>query len=228
MSEFIDPILSKYMGPQIAKGAIIHENCHLEVGTEISANAVIDQDVDIGKYVKIVGDVHIELGVTIHPFSILVGPLRIGAASVIGTGVVIGMASADTHAHQTHLMEACRIGRGAQIFAGVQVGQQARIRAGSVVKGDVPHYGLTSEDPAVLEGYVCPQCGDLLSQVRIIRGAVDAHCATCKAGEYRFAHQFWTDAFNRVLLPSHTFGAHSSRLPLDIGWSDEQEIEIGP
>lgn len=226
MSEYIDPLVAKYFSPQIADGAVIHDSCQVADGVEISAKTVLEKDVHIGKYVKIVGDVHLEPDVITHPFSILVGPLRIGTASIIGTGVVIGMAPADTDSRRTRLMEACRVGRGAQIMAGVQVGQHARIRAGSVVTGDVPHYGLASGAPAVLEAYACPHCGGLLSQVRLMRGAVDAHCETCDAGEHRFAHQFWNDAFNKVLLPYHSFGNHVPPFGDPRGWKDEEEIEI--
>ena len=224
MSEFGDPSLAKILGPQITGGADAHENCRVDLSAEISVEAVLEREVVIGKYVNVVGAVHIERAVTVYPFSTLIGPLHIGEGSLIGPGVVIGLNQADTTTRQTCIMEACRVGRAVQILGGLQVGRHARIRAGSLVTGDVPHYGLVAQNPAILEGYACPKCGGLLTQVRLVRGAIDTHCEDCRAGEYRFANQFWADAFNRVLLPYHAFGAPVWPLGISAVWRDEDEL----
>jgi UDP-2-acetamido-3-amino-2,3-dideoxy-glucuronate N-acetyltransferase len=224
MSDHIDHILSQFAGSKIAEGASIHESCQVALGAEISAEALLAPEVYIGKYTKVVGAVHIGRGVKVHELSTLVGPLHIGENAIIGPGVVIGLGQADTDARHTFLMEACRIGRAVQILAGVRVGRHARIRAGSLVSGDVPSYGLAAQNPAVLERYACPKCGGNLVQVMLVRGAIDTRCEACGHGDYRFARQFYTEAFNRVLLPYHALGALVQTFGTTTEWIDEKEM----
>ena len=226
MSNYLDRIAAK-LGPQIAPGANIHETCRIEMGAEISAQAVLASGVHIGRFVKLAGQVTICPSVTVHPYTTLVGPLFIGEGSIIGPGVIIGLNQADTESRHTRLMDACRIGRAAQILAGLQVGPQARIRAFSVVTGDVPPYAIAASNPAHLEGYACLLCGGLLSQVQENEDVVEACCTTCGAEGYRFPQRAWTAAFNRVLLPHHRFGAPGTLLHTPRGWRDQDEIEVG-
>ena len=224
MSEIQDPLLAKHLGPQIAKGASIHESCQIGMGAQISAEALIGPEVRIGQFVSVVGAVNIKNAVTVHPYTTLIGPLHIGEGAIIGPGGIIGLNRADTDYSHTQLMDFCRVGRGVQILAGVKLGRHARIRAGSVVIGDVPPYGLAAHNPAVLEGYACPICGKLLSQKHLEGDEVEVHCETCVSGELRFTHKIRLGSINRVLLPHHTLGAHVQPLGTARGWRDEEEI----
>jgi len=226
MSDYQDHLFAKHLGPQIAEGASIHDSCQIEMGAQISAESVIGPDVHIGQFVSTVGAVHIQSAVTVHPYTTLVGPLHIGEGAVIGPGGIIGLNRADPERQHTHLMAHCRVGRGAQILAGVTVGRHARIRAASLVTGDVPHYGIAASNPAILEAFACPICGGLLSQVGLEGDEVEAHCETCVSGEHRFTHKFKADSINRVLLPRHTFGATGRPLGHPRAWRDEEEIEV--
>ena len=225
MSEYIDPLLANYLSAKIAAGATIHGSCRIDPGAEISAETVLEPGVVIGKFVKLVGKVYIERNVTVGELSALFGPLHISENSVIGPGVQVGLVQADTECRETRIMDSCQVGRAVQVLAGLQLGRHSRIRAGSLVTGDVPHYGLASQNPAILERYACPKCGGTLGQTRLVRGAVDTLCEDCGAGEYRFADKFWGNAFNRVLLPNHTFGETVFTMGDDHRWIDEKEMQ---
>jgi len=56
----------------------------------ISPEAVLADDVEIGPYVVIEGDVRIGEGTIVRPFAHLVGPMTIGQRNDIGTSTVIG------------------------------------------------------------------------------------------------------------------------------------------
>lgn len=224
MSNSNSSLLARATGAVIAEGASVHESCLIGQGAEIGAEAVLGADVVVGKFASISGEVKIERGVSIHEFTTLVGPLHIAEGSIIGPGGVIGMMQAGSEHRKTHIMKCCRVGKAVQILAGLQVGRHARIRAGSLVIGDVPHYGLVSQNPAALEHYACPNCGGQLSQIRLIRGAVDTRCEACGNDEYRFAVHFWKEALNRVLLPNHISGELVSQIGTDPGWCDEKEF----
>jgi len=216
--------VEKYPGAEIAEGATLHERCSIGRDAEISAEAVLESDVVVGNHVKIIGKVRLERGVIVNALSTLLGPLHIAENTLIGSGVVIGLVQAETEVRETLIMDSCRVGKAAQILAGLQVGRHARIRAGSLVAGDVPAYGLAGQNPAVLERYACPTCGGPLENIRMLKGAVDTRCSDCGAGEYRFAASFWKDAFNKVLLPYHTLGAVSPNFREDQTWVDAQEM----
>lgn len=216
--------VAKYPGTEIAAGAIIHESCRIGRDTAVSAEVVLGPDVVIGNNVKLSGRVNVERAAIIHEYSTLLGPLHIAEKAVISSGGVIGLVQAESEHRETQLMESCRIGRAAQILGGLQVGRYARIRGGSLVIGDVPSYGLASQNPAVLERYACPKCGGPLEHIRMLKGVVDTRCSDCGAGEYRFAASFWKDAFNRILLPNQSFGVVSHEFNDDQSWSDEKEM----
>jgi UDP-2-acetamido-3-amino-2,3-dideoxy-glucuronate N-acetyltransferase len=206
------------------ESALLHALAQLSQDPEISAESSLAPDVVIGKNVKLYGKVRVESGVTIYENATLLGPLHIAENAVIGPGVIIGLVRAETDCPETHLMESCRVGKAVQILTGLHIGQHARIRAGSVVTGDVPSYGLASQNPAILERYACPKCGGPLEAVRGLAGAFDTRCSDCGAGDYRFAASYWKDAFHRVLLPNQTLGVLSLGFHDDPSWSDEKEI----
>ena len=213
-----------YPGAVIAPGASIHETCRINRGALIGAEAILAPEVVIGKNVMIEGKVIIQRAVHIAENSALLGPVSIGEQALIGPGVIIGLVNAETDSRDTHIMEGCRVGRAVQILAGLHLGRHARIRAGSLVTGDVPHYGLAGQNPAVLERYACPKCGGRLVEIRAVFGAIDTYCEDCGAGEYRFPRLFWTDAFNRVLLPGYAFGELDPNPYADPIWDDDREI----
>jgi acetyltransferase-like isoleucine patch superfamily enzyme len=224
MSALNQELIAKYPGAAVAEGATIHERCSIGQEAEISAEAVLESDVVVANNAKIIGKVRIESGVTVDAFSILFGPLHIGENTIIGSGVVIGLVGSESERQETQIMESCRVGKFTHILGGLQVGRHARIRSGSLVRGDVPAYGLVSQNPALLERYACPKCGGLLEQVRLNWGVLDAHCSDCGAGEFQFADLFWKNAWNRVLLPNQTLGDASPGFGDDQHWCDETEM----
>ena len=215
---------TQFAGAVITTGASIHETCHIHAGALISAETILAPEVVICKNVMIEGKVIIQRAAHIAHNTTLLGPLSIGEQAFIGPGGIIGFFNADTNSRDTHIMESCRVGRAAQILAGLHLGRHAQIRAGSLVTGDVPHYGLASQNPAILERYACPKCGGPLVEIRAVFGAIDTFCEDCGSGEFRFARQFWTDAFNRVLLPGYAFGELVPNPYADPTWNDEKEL----
>ena len=215
-----------YPGAQIAEGARIQESCRIDPGAQISAEAVLGSAVVICQNVQIRGAVRLARAVNVREHAILIGPLTIGAETYIAPETVIGAERADQSAAegQTTLLNNCLIGRGAQVAAGVHIGQFARVRAGSRVIGDVPSYAVAGRAPAILECYACPQCGRPLRVVRAFREIVDAHCDRCKADKYRFSKRSWGTSFNRVLLPGGALGETVNTTGDDPRWLDAVEL----
>ena len=222
------PILStRYPGTTIAEGANIFETCRIDPGAEISAEAVLDSAVVICKNVKIIGKVHLAHAVNVRENATLVGPLHIGEGTYIAREAVIGLERADTPdpTPQTRIGEQCRIGVSAEILAGVQVGNHARVRAASRLIGDLPQYGLAGRSPAVLERYTCPNCSGSLRVFKSFREIIDTRCDQCQVVVLRFSKTRFASLFNRVLLPGDAFGETVNTAGDDQRWSDEKELQ---
>ena len=218
---------TRYPGTHIAEGAHIFETCRIDPGAQISAEAVLGPAVVICKNVKIFGQVRLERAVNVRENATLVGPLQVGEGTYIARDAVIGVvrAASDAPTWHTHIGEQCRIGVGAEILAGLQVGNHARVRAGSRLIGDLPQYGLASRAPAILERYVCPKCGGSLRVFKAFRDIVDTRCEGCQMVVLRFSKTRFAPIFNRVLLPGNASGESVNTTGDDPRWSDEKEMQ---
>ena len=210
---------TRYPGATIAEGATIHETCRIDPGAQISAQAVLDPAVVICQNVKIIGQVHLARAVNVREKATLVGPLHISENTYIARDAKIGLEHAEsaTPTPVTHI--------GAEILFGVQVGDHARVRAGSRLIGDLPQYGLASHAPAILERYACPHCGGPLRVIRSFREIVDTRCNQCGFGTLRFSKHRFASIFSRVLLPGNTFGELVNTRGDDPRWIDEKELQ---
>lgn len=218
---------TRYPAATIAEGARIQETCRVDPGAQISAEAVLDSAVVICKNVRIIGQVRLAHAVNIREDVTLVGPLQIGEGTFIARNARIGAAQAaeDAPTRHTRIGEQCRIGVGAEILAGLQVGNHARVRAGSRLIGDLPPYGLASRDPAILERYACPHCGGPLRVFKAFREIVDTRCEHCHAGDFRFSKHRFASVLNRVLLPGDALGELVNTAGDDPRWIDDVELQ---
>ena len=65
------------------------------------------------------------------------------------------------------------------IIAGITIGQNAMIGAGSVITEDVPDYGLVYGNPGKLKGFVC-ECGNRLKEEDRQEKCVIFCCPKCR------------------------------------------------
>jgi UDP-2-acetamido-3-amino-2,3-dideoxy-glucuronate N-acetyltransferase len=135
----------------ILSGSVIGKNCI------IGQNVMIGPDVKIGNGCKIQNNVSIYKGVTLEE-DVFCGP------SCVFTNVYNPRAFIERkdEFRPTLVREGATIGANATIVCGVKIGRYAFIGAGTVVKKDVPDYGLVVGIPARQIGYVC-KCGTTLS-----------------------------------------------------------------
>lgn len=123
-----------YVGPGAIVGdqAYVRERARIGAGSVIGRGSCVDFDVVVGERVRIQTMVYITAGSIVED-DVFVGP-----------GVVT--TNDDTMARQDPtdplrgptLRRACRIGGGAVLVPGVEIGEEAFIAAGTVVTNDVP------------------------------------------------------------------------------------------
>ena len=220
------PLNPSYSQAVVAEGAAVDATCRIDPGCEISPEANLADHVTLCQNVTIIGRVTLEPNVNVRENVTLVGPLHIGEGTNIAHDVVIGLLrEEDDLADQETIIENyCRIGVGAEVIGGVHIARHVFIRAGSKVIGDIPHYGLASRNPAILERYACPKCGGILRIYRNFREIVDTHCVNCGADGLRFSKRTYFSSLGRVLLPKNSFGETVSTQGDDYRWIDDKEL----
>jgi acetyltransferase-like isoleucine patch superfamily enzyme len=117
--------------------------------------AILKWYVTLCQNVTIIGKVTLDPYVNVRENVTLVGPftsvnvpILLTMSSLACSGRITTCRSGEDH--ENH----CRIGVGSEIIGGVHIGRHVLIRAGSKVIGDIPHYGLASRNPAILERYL--------------------------------------------------------------------------
>ena len=134
-------------GAEVGAGAVIgdqaqvRERARIGAGSVIGRGSAVDNDVTIGERVSVQTNCYITAG-TVIAEDVFVGP----GATLTNDNTMSrhepGPPDAPT------LARACRIGGGAVICPGVEVGEEAFVAAGAVVAADVPARAVVVGVPA--------------------------------------------------------------------------------
>lgn len=134
---------------------VVLEKAKIGSNCNINAQCLIENEVVIGDNVTIKSGVQVWDGVRLED-NAFIGP------NVTFTNDLAPRSKQYPDSFlKTVVQKNASIGANSTIIAGINVGQNAMIGAGSVVTKDVPEYGLVYGNPARLQGYVC-ECGKKL------------------------------------------------------------------
>lgn len=135
-------------GARIAAGAIVGDRCFVRErasigeGAVVGSGSVIDNDVEIGARARIQTAVYLPAGTLVEE-DVFVGP------GVIGTNDNTMARHASEHPTPGPVLRrACRVGGGAVLLPGVEIGAEAFVAAGAVVTRDVPPRTVVMGVPA--------------------------------------------------------------------------------
>ena len=155
-----------------SKGSIIGSNCHIRPGTVIYESVELGNNVETGHNVMIREETRIGDNVIIGTLSVIEGHVTIGnnvriesgvfipINTYIGNNVFLGpyvVITNDKYPLSSKLKGAtiedgAIVGANAVLIAGVRVGEEAVIAAGSVVTKDVPPKSVVAGVPAKVIG----------------------------------------------------------------------------
>lgn len=128
----------------VGDGALVRERVKLGRGCVVGAHVVIENDVSIGSGVKLQTGAYITAHCTIED-DVFVAP------GVITTNDnSMGRHAPGAGVSGVTLRRACRIGAGAVLLPGIEVGEEAFVAAGAVVTRDVDPFTLVMGSPARL------------------------------------------------------------------------------
>jgi acetyltransferase-like isoleucine patch superfamily enzyme len=137
-----------YAGTRIGDGAIVGDQAQVRERTTIGKRTVvgrgagIDNDVTIGARVKIQSQVYVTA------FSTVEDDVFIGPCAMTTNDDTMGRHGPERPLRGATLRRACRIGGGAVLTPGVEIGEEAFVAAGAVVTRDVPPRGWVMGVPA--------------------------------------------------------------------------------
>jgi acetyltransferase-like isoleucine patch superfamily enzyme len=153
-----------FAGAKIADGAILGDQSYVRerssVGQKsvIGRGSVVDNDVRVGARVKV------QTNVYLTAFSVVEDDVFVGPGATTTNDDTMGRHGPEMPLRGATLRRACRVGGGAVLTPGVEIGEEAFVAAGAVVTRDVPSRAVVMGVPARVVREVGEQ--DLLERWR--------------------------------------------------------------
>jgi acetyltransferase-like isoleucine patch superfamily enzyme len=153
-----------FAGAHIGEGAIlgdqsyVRERSRIGAGSVIGCGSVVDNDVRVGARVKV------QTSVYLTAFTLVEDDVFVGPGVTTTNDDTMARHDPQTPLRGAILRRACRVGGGAVLAPGVEVGEESFVAAGAVVTRDVPARAVVMGVPARVVREVGEQ--DLLTHWR--------------------------------------------------------------
>jgi acetyltransferase-like isoleucine patch superfamily enzyme len=153
-----------FAGADIGADAIVgdqvfvRERASVGEGSVIGRGSVVDNDVAVGARVRV------QTNVYLTAFTVVEDDVFIGPGAITSNDNTMGRHGAEMSLRGATLRRACRVGAGAVLLPGVEIGEEAFVAAGAVVTADVAARTLVIGVPARVAREVPPE--DLLERWR--------------------------------------------------------------
>jgi UDP-2-acetamido-3-amino-2,3-dideoxy-glucuronate N-acetyltransferase len=141
-------------GARIARGCVIADQAHVRERAEIGAETVVGRGASVENDVSIGARVRLQTGAYITAWSLLEDDVFVAPGVVLTNDPTAGRRRKGEELRGAVLRRACRIGGGAVLLPGVEVGEEAFVAAGAVVTRDVPPRAIVMGVPARVSGEV--------------------------------------------------------------------------
>jgi UDP-2-acetamido-3-amino-2,3-dideoxy-glucuronate N-acetyltransferase len=137
-----------FAGTRIGRGTIIGDQAFVRERTVIGEGCVIGRAATVDCDVTIGDRVRVQSQVYITAFSLIEDDVFIGPCAMTTNDNTMARRPPDEPMQGATLRRACRIGGGAVLVPGVEIGEEAFVAAGAVVTNDVPSRGFVMGVPA--------------------------------------------------------------------------------
>jgi acetyltransferase-like isoleucine patch superfamily enzyme len=137
-----------FAGAVLGEGAIAGDQCQVRERATVGAGSVIGRGSAVDNDVTIGSGVRVQSNCYITAFSTIEDEVFVGPGVVTTNDNAMGRHERGAQLHGALLRRACRIGGGAVICPGVEVGEEAFVAAGAIVTRDVPARAVMIGAPA--------------------------------------------------------------------------------
>jgi len=137
-----------FAGARIGEGAIVGDQAYVRERTVIGPNSVIGRGSAIDNDVRIGARVRIQTMVYVTANSVIEDDVFVGPCAMTTNDDTMMRHGPEYELAGATLRRACRIGGGAVLVPGVEVGEEAFVAAGAVVTNDVPQRAFVMGVPA--------------------------------------------------------------------------------
>ena len=135
-------------GAEIGAGAIVGDQAFVRERTRIGERTVVGRGSAVDNDVVVGARVRIQTSVYLTAYSVVEDDVFLGPCAMTTNDDAMGRIARGTPLTGATLRRACRIGGGAVLTPGVEVGEEAFVAAGAVVTQDVPARALVMGVPA--------------------------------------------------------------------------------
>ena len=135
-------------GARIGAGAVIGDQAHVRERAEIGEQTVVGRGSQIDNDVRVGSRVRIQTGCYITAYSQVEDDVFIAPGVTTTNDDTMSRHGKDEPLRGPTLRRACRVGGGAVLTPGVEVGEEAFVAAGAVVTRDVPPRAVVMGVPA--------------------------------------------------------------------------------
>jgi acetyltransferase-like isoleucine patch superfamily enzyme len=137
-----------FAGSRIGRGTIVGDQAFVRERTTIGEGCVIGRAATVDCDVTIGARVRIQSQVYVTAFSLIEDDVFIGPCAMTTNDDTMARRLPHEPMQGATLRRACRVGGGAVLVPGVEVGEEAFVAAGAVVTNDVPPRALVMGVPA--------------------------------------------------------------------------------
>jgi UDP-2-acetamido-3-amino-2,3-dideoxy-glucuronate N-acetyltransferase len=137
-----------FAGARIGRGTIVGDQAFVRERSVIGEGCVIGRAATVDCDVTIGARVRIQTQVYITAFSLIEDDVFIGPCAMTTNDNTMARRPPSEPMAGATLRRACRIGGGAVLVPGVEIGEEAFVAAGAVVTNDVPARGFVMGVPA--------------------------------------------------------------------------------
>jgi len=137
-----------FAGAHIGAGAVIGDQSDIRERSRIGAGSVVGRGSCVDNDVRIGERVRVQTNVYLTAYSVVEDDVFVGPCAMTTNDDTMARHAPGTPLRGATLHRACRVGGGAVLVPGVEVGEEAFVAAGAVVTNDVPPRALVMGVPA--------------------------------------------------------------------------------
>ncbi len=135
-------------GAVIGSGCVVGDQGHIRERTSIGAGSVVGRGASVENDVQIGEHVRLQTNAYITAWSVVEDDVFVAPGVITTNDPTAGRRKPGQELRGPTLRRACRIGAGAVLLPGIEVGEEAFVAAGAVVTADVPARAVVMGVPA--------------------------------------------------------------------------------